>query len=121
MFNFFKKLKGITFAALLAGGLALIITTIFSGLLFDVEAPVVFGWFCTILVAFFVLVLAIALVCFIVWFVCPNIFVLAGALAALLLAAFVFIAKIGPVYDFGELLAPAVDFLTEQFNSFLAK
>ena len=84
----FKVLKYIQVGIFIALGIfafVLLVTLIFGGLFFDLDAALVGNWFSTVVVIIFILTAIVELVLFIVWFLVYPPFVLLSLLGALLL------------------------------------
>ena len=123
MISFLKWLRAFMFKAILLGGLALVVTTILSSLIFNLDATIIFGWFCTIILLFFVIVLLIALTCFLIWFTPNNVMILVAAIFAVMVTVAVFITNNEPIVDLQkaatpELLTKLGGVLTDCANKF---
>ena len=118
MISFLKWLRSFMFKAILLGGLALIVTTILSSLIFNLDATIIFGWFCTIILLFFAIVLAIALLCFLIWFTPNNILILGAAIFAVMATVAVFITNNDPIVDLQKAATPE---LLEKLGNVLAE
>ena len=118
MISFLKWLRSFMFKAILMGGLALIVTTILSSLIFNLDATIIFGWFCTIILLFFAIVLAIALLCFLIWFTPNNILILGAAIFAVMATVAVFITNNDPIVDLQKAATPE---LLEKLSNVLAE
>ena len=118
MISFLKWLRSFMFKAILMGGLALIVTTILSSLIFNLDATIIFGWFCTIILLFFAIVLAIALLCFLIWFTPNNILILGAAIFAVMATVAVFITNNDPIVDLQKAATPE---LLEKLGNVLAE
>ncbi len=113
--NFIEGLKNIFPKAILAGAGVLGVATIFGGICFNLDAAQVMGWFCTLIIAAFVLAFVAALVAFIIWFLISPPWVLLGTLGALIAIVGVVVVFIkllgGPLVDVESMLAPLLSFL----------
>lgn len=118
MLDFLERWKNGMAWAVLGCGFVLAFAAVIGGYFFDLGGSLVFSWFLTVLIALFLIFLLVAIVCFSLWLFATRPFVLLLLVAAI---ALVFIAVLGfirpssnPIFDLGELLSPAFDFLNKK-------
>lgn len=101
---------------LVIGGCALLFATLLGGILFKLEAPVIFGWFIIVVAAFFLATLLVALVTFLIWYLFTSpipMLIFMGILAGILGIAYIFITKMNPALDLGETFSSMFGFLNK--------
>ena len=119
MITFLRKLRSITFTALWAGGLALVVTMILSSLLFDLNPSLILGWFCTIVIFFFALIILLAIICFLIWFAPLNTIMLGVVLCAVFFTVVFFIAKNNPLLNLDKIIPIALEYINQFLSSAL--
>jgi len=128
MINFFRWVTRWMFLVILVGGIALTGVALIGGLFFNLEGSTVFTWFALILLIAFIFFLILAIGGILVasfllgrWlfrllFVRPAVFfILLGTLVLLFVVVRLFITPSDlPVFDLGEVVKPALDFLNKK-------
>lgn len=105
MLNFLSKLKKFALKSLIPGCLALVIAELLGGFFFNLDPVAIFTLFVVAFIAYFAILLIIALICFLLWYISPSAIILVVSIAAILFGTLFFITKTSPTLDVGKILA----------------
>ena len=121
MFEFLQKLKKFAIKSLFVGCVALAITLVFGSILFNISSTTTFMWFLEAALVYFVILLVVALLAFLAWYMTPTFFVLLAGVGLILLVMYVFVTKSNPMMSYNEfvemLKAQKMDSFLEIFKS----